>query len=139
MALAGRRTSLQRGHPTTVETGCGPGSRGLFIHAESAPLLAFARLLERTGKLAGTSALQIRLATYLNRADEKSRRQSRVDAFKDNLLAVNPLLYKALYPEDLQEASTEATDMGEMEQIVPQTEADVDRIMADLAAMGINP
>jgi len=29
--------------------------------------------------------------------------------------------------------------MGGMDQIVPQTEADVDRIMADLAAMGLDP
>lgn len=53
-------------------------------------------------------------------------------------MAVNPLLYKALYPEDLEESS-EATDMSDMEQIVPQTEADVERMMADLAALGINP
>lgn len=52
-------------------------------------------------------------------------------------MVVNPEMYSKLYPEDFDTA--EATDMSEMEQIVPQSQADVDNIMADLAAMGITP
>lgn len=45
-------------------------------------------------------------------------------------------MYAKLYPEDFGD-ETAVTDMAEMEQIVPQTEADVDRLMADLAELGL--
>ena len=50
---------------------------------------------------------------------------------------VNPIMYQSLYPEDVE--GGDATDMSEKEQVVPKTEEDVNRLMADLAAMGIQP
>lgn len=100
--------------------------------------MALARLLERTGRLTGdTNRLRLRLVAYLIRTDEEARGQQRVDAFKDNLLASNPDIYYKVYGEDSKPSYDPDEDEDYVED-VPQSEADVQRMLADLSALGVS-
>lgn len=100
--------------------------------------MALAKLLERTGRLTGDlNRLQLRLVAYLIGRDEEARGQRRVDNFKDNLLASNPDIYYKVYGDDSKPDYDPDEDMEYREEI-PQSEADVQRMMADLASLGVS-
>lgn len=95
--------------------------------------MALARLLQNTGRLSGRlNSLQLRLAAYLARSDEDARQLERIEAFKDMVLAFNPAMYKAMFSQENKEDIAE-----QVEQLIPETEGDVQRMLSDLARLGL--
>jgi hypothetical protein len=90
--------------------------------------MAYARLLDRTGRLSGSdlNRVQLRLVTYLTRANDEDSARGREEFFKDLLLIVNPQVYQGVYDEKGRPKSLSGKE-EEME--VPKTEADVERMM----------
>lgn len=97
--------------------------------------MAYARLLDRAGRLSGPdiNRLHIRLIAYLAREDEESRGRRRSEQFQDFLLAVNPTLYNDIYDErgNPKVAEEEGVDWE-----IPKTEDDVQRMLRDLDTIG---
>ena len=92
------------------------------------------RLLNQTGNLHGDlNPLQLRCAAYLLRGNEEARGRERVEAFKDALLVHRPETYEKLFGEDAQALPEDDEDF---EWRVPRSEADVQEMMAQLAAIG---
>ena len=98
--------------------------------------MAFARLLDRTGRFRGDlNRLQIRLVAYLSRSDEELGERRRSERFQDFLLAVNPELYSELYDE----MGNPKVPDEQIEYQVPSSEADVEAMMANLKRFGLMP
>lgn len=90
-----------------------------------------ARLLQEAGRFREPNRLQIRLFHYLTGADAIAHGRERVDAFKDALLIHRPETYKELYGEDGEPIIPDE----EVDWQVPESEADVQEMMAQLAAI----
>lgn len=98
--------------------------------------MAFARLLDRTGRFTGDlNAAQLRLLAYLSRHDEELSERRRVESFQDTLLIHNPKLYSEIYDE---EGRPKVPD-EQIDYQVPNSEADVESMMADLKRYGLTP
>jgi hypothetical protein len=96
--------------------------------------MAYGRLLDRTGRLRGDlNRAQIRLVHYLAGTDEDLGRQGREDFLKDLLLIVNPSLYNDVYDEHGNPKFKEE----EIDYEVPQSEADVERMLEEMKRMGV--
>lgn len=96
--------------------------------------MAFARLLDRTGRLRGNlNRLQLRLVAYLTRGDEEVSERRRLESFQDLLLAVNPSVYKDVYDD---QGNIRVRD-EDIDWEVPSGEADVQRMMEELRRTGV--
>lgn len=97
----------------------------------------YCRLLDSARRLReNPNRLQLRLLAYISRANEEARGRARIDAFKDALLIHRPDVYQEIYDEEGKLSGLTIEEEKEVEWVVPETEADVESMMAELRSMG---
>lgn len=96
--------------------------------------MAYGRLLERAGRFRGEiNTLQLRIIAYIARCDEVASERRREDQLKDNLLVFNPDLYSHIYDD---EGNIKVAE-DDIDWKVPNSEADVQRMLQDMKRLGI--
>jgi hypothetical protein len=129
VVLATRRISLRQIHAIAPKTtGSLPGGRG-FIRKESSDLYALGRFLDRQGRLTGDlNRIQNSILAYVMKRERDEQFEILDNDFKNMVFVHNPEMYKRIYHEDKED---------EIEMIVPESEADVQDMLAELKESGI--
>lgn len=92
--------------------------------------MALCRLLDRSGRFEGSlNGLQLRLLSYFISQQERVDYEREEERYKAQVLLHRPDIYQALYGEP-------DVDDEAIEQIIPETEGDVQALLRQLQEVG---